>query len=98
MLRSAMSTSSTTPRLIMLPGLGADARLLTPQAAAFPGLVTPAWIEPKRNESLPDYAARFAATFALSQDTIIGGVSFGGMVALEIARQCRVRAAAVIAT
>jgi pimeloyl-ACP methyl ester carboxylesterase len=86
------------PRMILLPGLGADARLLAPQQAAFPGIVVPAWQEPRANESLPSYAARLATRFSPGPDDIIGGVSFGGMLALEIARHYPVRAVIIIAS
>ena len=49
-------------QLVLLPGLGADHRLLEPQRQAFPQLVVPAWIPPQKNESLPEYAARMAET------------------------------------
>jgi pimeloyl-ACP methyl ester carboxylesterase len=50
----------------------------------------------ERDESLPEYAARLAATLNLRRDVpvILGGVSFGGMIAYEMARH--VRPAAVI--
>jgi pimeloyl-ACP methyl ester carboxylesterase len=86
------------PAIVMLPGLGADARLLAPQAAAFPGLVVPPWIAPHKNEPLTAYAARLATTFSITPDTIIGGVSFGGMLSLEIAKIARPRAVILIAS
>jgi pimeloyl-ACP methyl ester carboxylesterase len=78
-------------QLILLPGLGADHRLFEPQREAFPQLVVPPWIPPKRRESLPDYAARMAETIKPSRDVplILGGVSLGGMVAYEMARHLR---------
>jgi pimeloyl-ACP methyl ester carboxylesterase len=79
-------TAETTPRLILLPGLGADARLLEPQLDAFPGSICPPWIPPLKGETLPAYAGRFAATLDTKRPTILCGFSFGGMVALEIAR------------
>jgi pimeloyl-ACP methyl ester carboxylesterase len=82
----------------MLPGLGADARLMQPQRAAFNNATTPDWIKPSPGESLPEYANRFAATIPINKDDILLGVSFGGMVALEIARQRPVRAIILIAS
>jgi pimeloyl-ACP methyl ester carboxylesterase len=84
--------------MIMLPGLGADARLLAPQAAAFPGLVVPPWIDPKKSEPLPAYAARLASSLPITHDTIVGGISFGGMLALEMARHTSPRAVILIAS
>jgi pimeloyl-ACP methyl ester carboxylesterase len=72
--------------LLLLPGLGADARLLEPLREHAPPFDVPAWITPRRRESLPDYAARFSETLAYSPEAILAGVSFGGMVALEMAR------------
>ena len=55
-------------QLILLPGLGADHRLLEPQREEFPQLVVPAWIPPRAKESLPDYAARMAETVKPSRE------------------------------
>jgi pimeloyl-ACP methyl ester carboxylesterase len=87
-------------QLILMPGLGADHRLLEPQRKAFPQLVIPPWIPPRKNESLPDYAARMAATITPSSDVplVIGGVSFGGMVAYEMARHIHADAVVLIAS
>jgi pimeloyl-ACP methyl ester carboxylesterase len=87
-------------QLILLPGLGADHRLLGPQREAFPQLVIPPWIPPRKNESLPDYAARMAETITPSPDLplVLGGVSFGGMVAYEMARRFKPNAVVLIAS
>ncbi len=77
--------------LILLPGLGGDARLFSPQRLAFPELVVPGWIEPDRNESLADYAARLAKVIDPGCPCFIGGVSFGGVVALEVATHLTTR-------
>jgi len=39
-------------------------------------------------ETLPHYALRLADTLGFRSGDTVGGLSFGGMVALEIARQC----------
>jgi len=87
-------------RLVLLPGLGADHRLLEPQREEFPQLAVPSWIPPLKNESLPHYAARMAETIAASQHAplILGGVSFGGMLASELARHLKPDALVLIAS
>lgn len=78
------------PRLILLPGLGADARLFGPQRRAFPNLEAPQWLDPLPNESIASYAARMAAQIdPQPRPLFIGGVSFGAIVALEAARHLR---------
>lgn len=71
--------------LILLPGMGADARMFAPLRSALPQLVTPAWIEPKRGESLVSYARRLAKDVDPGRACYVGGTSFGGVVALEVA-------------
>lgn len=77
--------------LILLPGMGADARLFAPQREAFPQLVVPPWIEPRRGESLAAYAERFARHIDPGVECFIGGASFGGFVAVEAARHLRAK-------
>jgi pimeloyl-ACP methyl ester carboxylesterase len=72
--------------LILLPGIGTDARLFSLQRLEFPQLVIPEWLPPQRRESLTDYAARFAETVNPGRPCIVGGMSFGGIVALELSR------------
>jgi pimeloyl-ACP methyl ester carboxylesterase len=84
--------------LMLLPGLGADERLFGPQREAFPGLEVPPWITPRPRESLPAYARRLAAGLRPGQPLVLGGVSLGGMVALELAGHLHPAAVVLIAT
>jgi len=71
--------------ILLLSGMAADERLFAPQLAAFPALCVPGWIEPLPAESLRAYAARMARLIDPGCPCIVGGASFGGMVALEMA-------------
>lgn len=85
-------------RLILLPGLGADQRVFGPQLEAFGQLEVPAWLPPEPVETLPQYAARMASAIDFSPDDIVGGMSFGGMVACEMLRLRPARAGLLIAS
>ncbi len=78
-------------KLVLLPGIGADARLFEAQRQAFPTLEVPHWLAPLDQESLASFGARMASGLGPDQDLYLGGVSFGGMVALEMARHVRPR-------
>ncbi|MEX2673619.1 MAG: alpha/beta hydrolase [Phycisphaeraceae bacterium] len=83
-------------RLILLPGMGTRSPLLEPQRQAFPTLETPAWVPARLGESLADYAKRLLETIDTTPPFYLGGVSFGGMVALEMARHCEPEAVLLI--
>jgi pimeloyl-ACP methyl ester carboxylesterase len=85
-------------RLILLPGLGADERMYAPQRAAFPRLEVLRWLSPNPGESLADYGRRMAETIEASAPFYLGGSSFGGAVALEMARHLKPRAVFLIAS
>jgi pimeloyl-ACP methyl ester carboxylesterase len=85
-------------QLVLLPGLGADERLLAPQRTAFPDLLIPPWLPPHGSEGLPEYAARLAGTLPRDKPLIVGGVSLGGMIAYELARHVQSRAVVLIAS
>jgi pimeloyl-ACP methyl ester carboxylesterase len=84
--------------LIMFPGVGADQRLFEPQRAAFPSLKIPHWIPPKEEEPLVEYAKRLAETIAKDRPVVLGGISFGGMIAYELAAHLKPAAVIMIAS
>lgn len=77
-----------TSSIYLISGLGADRR-------AFRKLIFPAqykliyldWIPALSNESLEDYASRLSATIDTSTPFYLIGLSFGGMLATEIAKK-----------
>jgi pimeloyl-ACP methyl ester carboxylesterase len=82
--------------LILLPGMGGDARMFRPQLAAFANAAVPAWIEPQRGEGLATYAARMARAVDPGGPCFVAGASFGGMVALEMTGHLSTRACFLI--
>jgi pimeloyl-ACP methyl ester carboxylesterase len=85
-------------RLVMLPGMGVDARLFEPQRRVFPNLQVPPWIEPRPRETLAGYAQRWARTLDVRPPFFLGGVSLGGIVAYLAARHLQPRAVFLVAT
>jgi pimeloyl-ACP methyl ester carboxylesterase len=82
--------------LLLLSGMGADERLFKAQRDAFPQLIVPRWIPPELRESLPDYARRMARIVGPAGPCYVGGGSFGGFVAMEMARHLEARAVFLI--
>ena len=70
----------------LIPGLGADERVF--QFLRLPGTThVLRWLPPQTpTEPLPHYAARLAGTVPAGQPCWLVGVSFGGVLALEIAQ------------
>ena len=73
--------------IYFISGLGADKRV-------FQNLILPEkfslryldWLEPKSSESLVDYSRRLAGIIDTSEQFILIGLSFGGMIATEISQ------------
>jgi pimeloyl-ACP methyl ester carboxylesterase len=85
------------PDILLLPGLGADGRLFRDQAAALPGrILTPPWPSLRPEESLSGFAQRLATSLPAEIPPVIGGASFGGMVALELAAIVRPKAVVLV--
>jgi pimeloyl-ACP methyl ester carboxylesterase len=76
----------TAPVWYLIPGLGADERVF--QFLRLVGEVhVLRWLTPQSpRETLPHYAARLAAAMPENQPCWLVGVSFGGVLALEISR------------
>ena len=82
--------------ILLLPGMAADERLFESQLAQFGNLRVPAWIDPLPNESLRAYAIRLAQAVNPGCPCIVGGASFGGIVALEMAAHLQTLACVLI--
>ncbi|QHL86700.1 alpha/beta fold hydrolase [Nibribacter ruber] len=71
----------------LLSGLGADERLFHNLKLRHPAPVVIQWIRPEKQESLRNYAQRLLAQITPSEKPpILIGLSFGGMVAQEMAK------------
>jgi pimeloyl-ACP methyl ester carboxylesterase len=80
----------------LIPGLGADERVFRNLQPLLQGpSQVLQWLLPEPSETLLHYAARMAETIPAEQPCLLVGVSFGGVVALEICR-IRLRARAVL--
>lgn len=72
-------------KIYTISGLGADSRMF--DFLELKGeCVHLDWIPPQNKESLPNYARRMAEKIDFNEDFILIGLSFGGMVATEIAK------------
>ncbi|WP_400192976.1 alpha/beta fold hydrolase [Hymenobacter sp. B81] len=81
-----MPDATAEPRFYLIPGLGADERIFSRLTLRGRVRVLP-WLPPlDPDEPLPAYAARMAEQVPLDERCWLVGVSFGGTVALEIAR------------
>ncbi|MGK0157256.1 MAG: pimeloyl-ACP methyl ester carboxylesterase [Neolewinella sp.] len=101
MSSTSTAASHSLPTLALLPGLGADARLFEDLRPHAPAFVTPDWQAPLPRESLRDYAARWAPTLRSELGDgplVLGGMSFGGQLALELARHLQPNALVLLSS
>lgn len=73
-------------KIYAISGLGADERVFQYLRLTHP-LIPIAWIEPSKNESIESYALRLAKKIDTDEKFAILGVSFGGLIAVEISKQ-----------
>jgi len=82
-----------------ISGLGADRRAF--YKIQLPPCYEPVyldWIKPLPNEELADYARRFSAAIKTDEDFIIVGLSFGGILASELAKSVSPRKVIIISS
>ncbi|MGV3587059.1 MAG: alpha/beta hydrolase [Adhaeribacter sp.] len=73
--------------VVMIPGLGVDERIF--QNLAVDDRFTRTiirWIQPKPNENLTHYASRLTKQIPQQKNLILIGISFGGIIAVELAK------------
>ncbi|WP_029280625.1 alpha/beta fold hydrolase [Pedobacter borealis] len=82
-----------------ISGLGADKRIFSKlKLNENIKMIHINWISPNKNESLASYAERLSKVIDLSQPFVLVGVSFGGMIAVEMAKLLKPAAAIIISS
>jgi pimeloyl-ACP methyl ester carboxylesterase len=75
------------PNLYLIPGLGVDERIFRKLYLPEYNLIYLKWITPHKHETLASYAIRLAKQIDTATPFYLLGVSFGGMLATEIAKR-----------
>jgi pimeloyl-ACP methyl ester carboxylesterase len=78
-------------RVIFFSGLAADERAFSLLNLENISPVYVNWIEPDKDEELHQYAMRLVKDVQISQDDVLLGLSFGGLIAQEIASEIAVK-------
>ncbi len=85
-------------RIYCISGLGADEKIfegIIPHEDTFVYLQ---WLQPNHREDIQSYADRMSQNITPEESPILLGVSFGGMIAIEIARRRAVKALVLISS
>lgn len=78
--------------ILFFSGLAADEKLFALQKRKYENLITPPWLPPNPGESLQEYTRRWLDELTdqghqIDKNTLIGGASFGGLIAQQLARE-----------
>ncbi len=76
-------------KIYCIPGFGVDERIFS-NLSVTGHLETIHWLSPLKKESISEYALRMSAKIT-EADPVIIGVSFGGMIAIEIGKLLPIR-------
>lgn len=84
--------------LYLIPGLGADKRMYTPQLKVLRDAVVLEHLPAVKKESLTDYAQRLAVHINAREPFALVGTSLGGMICLELTRFVKPQKVVLIST
>jgi pimeloyl-ACP methyl ester carboxylesterase len=90
--------SRALPRLVLMHGPGIGPIAFRRQVGLPARIEIPRWLPHPRGQSIEHYARRMAQTIDPTPPLYLGGLSFGGMVALEMARYLKPEAVILIAS
>ncbi len=96
--KSYRSNGEALP-IVLLSGLAAGPSVFLPQAVEFPTLIVPSWPSPQYSDDVDSYAQRLADQLksnGITGPCIVGGASFGGMLAHYLARHVDARCLVLI--
>lgn len=84
--------------IVLFSGMAADPAIALPQLLAFKNLKVPLWPRPLENDSLASYCQRLADELRPLGAVAIGGISFGGIIAMEVAKLLQPKCVILIAS
>src|SRR6478609_2163520 len=84
--------------ILLLTGMTPDARVFERLLPLLPTARVVPWLDPQARESLSDYARRLADTQNGAGQCVVCGVSFGGIIARELALQLNAKACVLVST
>lgn len=85
-------------KIFLIAGLGADTRLYNNIDLGDNDVIPIDWIEPNETDTLTTYAQKIIYQYLIKDNDIVIGVSLGGMLTVEIAKQVRLSKAILIST
>ena len=87
-----------TSRILLLTGMTPDRRLFDRLLPLLPTAVVVDWIRPTPYESIGSYAKRLSQRIPHDDSTVVCGVSFGGIVACELANHLNAKACVLVSS
>jgi len=85
-------------KIFLIAGLGADTRLYNNIDLGDNDVTPVDWIEPNEIDTLETYAQKLIHQYFITDNSVVIGVSLGGMLAVEIAKQVKLNKAILIST
>jgi pimeloyl-ACP methyl ester carboxylesterase len=85
-------------KIFLIAGLGADTRLFNNIDLGDNDVTPVDWIEPNEHDTLTTYAQKLIHQYFITDSSIVIGVSLGGMLAVEIAKQVRLNKVILISS
>lgn len=85
-------------KLFLIAGLGADERLFKNLDLSGFEVIPVTWIEPEKQDTLTTYATKLIKQFGIEDGANVIGVSLGGMLTVEVAKQVKLKHAIIISS
>jgi pimeloyl-ACP methyl ester carboxylesterase len=85
-------------KIFLIAGLGADTRLYNNIDLGDNDVMPIDWIEPNETDTLNTYAQKLIHQYFITNNSIVIGVSLGGMLTIEIAKQLKLKKAILISS
>lgn len=85
-------------KVFLIAGMGADVRLFKNLDLSGFDVIDVAWIEPDAKDTIASYAKKLINTYHITPQSNVIGVSLGGMLAVEIAKQVNLKNVIIISS